>query len=262
MLVPNRHGNSPAYRYGFQGQEKDDEIKGEGNSDNFKYRMHDPRVGRFFAINPLEKDFPWNSPYAFSENRVNDCIELEGLETWGIHFPDNVSENDKNEFYKSYNKSMKDAAIIGVGFWGTILTAGYAAPLLSNAYGSYCTWFASSGAASSLTVGNVFNTSLTSTAAIGSVNLLSQFTTNGFKFDEKINWAQPFIAGAIKFPLTSNALQSGISLDTKNGWGLDFTSHNFLSSFSSFFYFFNIFILHGFPFCKLFGSKYWFKFCF
>ncbi|WP_261765009.1 polymorphic toxin type 43 domain-containing protein, partial [Flavobacterium columnare] len=75
-----RHGSSTAYRYGFQGQEKDDEIKGEGNSLNYTFRMHDPRVGRFFAVDPLGRSFPWNSPYAFSENRVVDGIELEGLE--------------------------------------------------------------------------------------------------------------------------------------------------------------------------------------
>ncbi len=68
------------YRYGFQGQEMDDEIKGKGNSVNYKYRMHDPRVGRFFAVDPLAKDYPWNSVYAFSENRVIDGVELEGLE--------------------------------------------------------------------------------------------------------------------------------------------------------------------------------------
>ena len=80
MLVPNRHASSNSYRYGFQGQEKDNEIKGEGNSVNFKYRMHDPRIGRFFATDPLSGNFPWNSPYAFSENRVIDGVELEGLE--------------------------------------------------------------------------------------------------------------------------------------------------------------------------------------
>ncbi|TRX00128.1 RHS repeat-associated core domain-containing protein [Flavobacterium gawalongense] len=80
MLIPNRHGNSGAYRYGFQGQEKDDELKGDGNSLNYTFRMHDPRVGRFFARDPLEKSYPWNSPYAFSENRVIDGKELEGLE--------------------------------------------------------------------------------------------------------------------------------------------------------------------------------------
>src|SRR5690554_1687950 len=68
------------YRYGFQGQEMDDEVKGEGNSVNYKYRMHDPRVGRFFAVDPLAGKYPWNSPYAFSENNVIHAVELEGLE--------------------------------------------------------------------------------------------------------------------------------------------------------------------------------------
>ena len=78
-----------AYRYGFQGQERDDEIKGLGNSLNYKYRMHDSRLGRFFSIDPLYKDYPHNSVYAFSENRVIDAIELEGLEKFDIDFIDN-----------------------------------------------------------------------------------------------------------------------------------------------------------------------------
>ena len=81
MLLPNRNGSeSGSYRYGFQGQEVDDEVKGEGNSVNYKYRMHDPRVGRFFAVDPLGAEYPFYSPYAFSGNRVVDAIELEGLE--------------------------------------------------------------------------------------------------------------------------------------------------------------------------------------
>lgn len=87
MLLPNRHGGDVGYRFGFQGQEKDNEIKGEGNSMNFKYRMHDPRIGRFFAEDPLKASFPWNSPYAFSENRVIDGIELEGQETVLFNLP-------------------------------------------------------------------------------------------------------------------------------------------------------------------------------
>lgn len=43
--------------------------------------MHDPRVGRFLSIDPLASRFPHNSPYAFSENRVIDMVELEGGET-------------------------------------------------------------------------------------------------------------------------------------------------------------------------------------
>ena len=80
MLLPNRHGNSSNYRYGFQGQEMDNEIKGEGNSLNYTFRMHDPRVGRFLSLDPLESTYPWNSPYAFSENVVIHATELEGAE--------------------------------------------------------------------------------------------------------------------------------------------------------------------------------------
>lgn len=68
------------YRYGFQAQEKDDEIKGSGNSLNYKYRMHDPRIGRFFAIDPMYREYPFYSPYAFCGNRVIDCFEMEGLQ--------------------------------------------------------------------------------------------------------------------------------------------------------------------------------------
>jgi RHS repeat-associated protein len=71
------------YRFGFQDQEKDDEIKGKGNSINYTFRMHDPRLGRFFTVDPLAKDFPWNSSYAFSENTLIHMIELEGLQRVG-----------------------------------------------------------------------------------------------------------------------------------------------------------------------------------
>jgi RHS repeat-associated protein len=80
MIMPGRHANTSDYRYGFQGQEMDDEIKGEGNSLNYTFRMHDPRVGRFFAVDPLAFKYPHNSTYAFSENRVLDGFELEGGE--------------------------------------------------------------------------------------------------------------------------------------------------------------------------------------
>ena len=88
MLMPGRHANTVDYRYGFQGQEMDDEIKGEGNSINYKYRMHDPRVGRFFTIDPLTAKYPYYSPYSFSGNKVIHAIELEGLEE--IIFNDNM----------------------------------------------------------------------------------------------------------------------------------------------------------------------------
>ncbi len=86
MVCCNRRGGSNTngeYRYGFQGQEKDTEMHGEGEGKEtyaYKYRIHDPRLGRFLSVDPLSPEYPWNSPYAFSENRVIDGVELEGLE--------------------------------------------------------------------------------------------------------------------------------------------------------------------------------------
>ncbi len=70
------------HRFGFNGQERDDEVSGEGNSLSFKYRVEDTRLGRFFSVDPMCKEFPWNSTYAFAENKVVWARELEGLETW------------------------------------------------------------------------------------------------------------------------------------------------------------------------------------
>jgi uncharacterized protein (UPF0548 family) len=55
-------------------------LKGSGNSYDFLFRIYDPRLGRFLSTDPLEKEYPWNSSYAFAENRVIDGKDLEGKE--------------------------------------------------------------------------------------------------------------------------------------------------------------------------------------
>jgi RHS repeat-associated protein len=67
MLVPKpgKVVTPNDYRYGFQGQEKDDELKGEGNSYDYDKRFYDPRIGRYFSLDPLRKDFPYETNYSF-----------------------------------------------------------------------------------------------------------------------------------------------------------------------------------------------------
>jgi len=72
------------YRWGFQNQEMDNEIRGNGNAVNYTFRMHNPRIGRFDSLDPLSAEYPWNAPFVFSENRVTTAIELEGLEAWDL----------------------------------------------------------------------------------------------------------------------------------------------------------------------------------
>jgi hypothetical protein len=78
-MVARSYSSSVMPRFGYQSQEIEHELWG-GEASSFKYRISDNRLGRFFNVDPLTNKYPWNSPYAFSENRVIDGIELEGRE--------------------------------------------------------------------------------------------------------------------------------------------------------------------------------------
>jgi RHS repeat-associated protein len=80
--MPGRGWNTGRYRYGFNGKENDNEVKGEGNQQDYGFRIYDPRIGKFLSVDPLSAEFPWNSTYAFAENDVIRCIDLEGAEKY------------------------------------------------------------------------------------------------------------------------------------------------------------------------------------
>lgn len=64
--------------YKYQEQERQEELG--LNWDSFKWRNYDYAIGRFMSIDPLAEKYAYQSPYNFSENRVIDARELEGLE--------------------------------------------------------------------------------------------------------------------------------------------------------------------------------------
>lgn len=51
----NRTFDSPDYRYGYNGMEKDNEIKGNGNSYTSLFRQLDPRLGRWASLDPVKE---------------------------------------------------------------------------------------------------------------------------------------------------------------------------------------------------------------
>lgn len=67
-----------SYNYKYQGQERQDEMG--LNWDSFKWRNYDYAIGRFMSIDPLAENYPYNSTYAFQENKMGLGRELEGLE--------------------------------------------------------------------------------------------------------------------------------------------------------------------------------------
>lgn len=82
MQPGRKYTNESGYRYGFNGKENDNEVKGEGNQQDYGFRIYDPRLGRFLSVDPLTQEYPWNSTYAFAENDVIRCIDLEGAEKY------------------------------------------------------------------------------------------------------------------------------------------------------------------------------------
>ena len=75
--LPYRHQAGNEYRYGFNGMEKDDEVKWERNSYDFGVRIYDCRVGRWIRRNPLEWEYPDLSPYNYTANNPIKFIDVD-----------------------------------------------------------------------------------------------------------------------------------------------------------------------------------------
>ena len=69
------------YRFGFNGKENDNEVKGEGSQQDYGLRIYDPRIGRFLSVDPLSKSYPWNSAYSYAEGDPINYEDIDGAET-------------------------------------------------------------------------------------------------------------------------------------------------------------------------------------
>ncbi len=69
-----------AYRYGFNGMERDDEMKGSGNSYDFGARIYDSRLGRWMSTDAFEAKYPYVSPYNYSLNNPIYFTDPDGNE--------------------------------------------------------------------------------------------------------------------------------------------------------------------------------------
>jgi RHS repeat-associated protein len=65
-------------RFSFNGKEKDDEVKGAGNSVDFGARVYDSRLGRFLSLDPLLRNFPSESNYTYAGNSPILMMDAEG----------------------------------------------------------------------------------------------------------------------------------------------------------------------------------------
>lgn len=103
MQMPSRTYNTTDYRFGYNGMEKDKEIKGDGNSYTTEFRQYDPRLGRWLSLDPLMAQYSEWSPYVAFENNPVVYDDPLGLSVDGEKGKDNGGDD------KVYKDSYKSA---------------------------------------------------------------------------------------------------------------------------------------------------------
>ena len=79
--MPGRHYSSANYRYGFNGKENDNDVKGvEGSQQDYGMRIYDARIGRFLSVDPLMKGYPMLTPYQYASNTPIAAVDKDGEE--------------------------------------------------------------------------------------------------------------------------------------------------------------------------------------
>jgi RHS repeat-associated protein len=110
------------YRRGFNGMEKDDEVKGDGNSYDFGARIFDARIGRWLSLDPLMTKYPALTPYGFCSNDPIIFIDFDGKDfvlstnytydgtttPTNIHQLGNTSLDKTNPLALKYNATTKE----------------------------------------------------------------------------------------------------------------------------------------------------------
>lgn len=108
--------NSPSpYRFGFNGQEKDNEVYGTGNMYNAEFWQYDPRIGRRWNIDPVTK--AWLSPYHCFSNRPTVNTDPNGAtdDNYLIRSDGTIEKQETDDPTNTYYYQKKDGSIVNLG---------------------------------------------------------------------------------------------------------------------------------------------------
>lgn len=103
--------------------EKDDEVKGNGNSLDFGARIYDPRVGRWLSRDTLEGKYPELSPYHFSANNPVLLVDRDGRD-FGISIIKDAHGNSTiiiTANIYTISESSYNQVLEAVGQWNSVV---------------------------------------------------------------------------------------------------------------------------------------------
>jgi RHS repeat-associated protein len=102
--MPGRNWNATIYKYGFNGQEKYNELT-SGDYD-FGARILDSRIGRWLSTDPYQAKYPDMSPFNFAGNSPITFKDMDGKKIY-IYYDSGNRDNKGNIIYSQYEYGSK-----------------------------------------------------------------------------------------------------------------------------------------------------------
>jgi RHS repeat-associated protein len=96
------------YRYGFNGKETHNEVKGFQNQQDYGMRIYDPRIGRFLSVDPISKSYPELTPYQFTSNSPIANIDMDGGEAKYFNTETIETYNSKGKLVQEDTRTTED----------------------------------------------------------------------------------------------------------------------------------------------------------
>ena len=79
MMMPGREYQAQPSRFGFNGKENDNDVKGFGNQLDFGARIYDSRIGKFLSVDPMARSYSEEGNYGFAGNSPIAYTDFNGL---------------------------------------------------------------------------------------------------------------------------------------------------------------------------------------
>ena len=114
MLGFHRFSSSEhtGYRFGFNGMEKDYEVKGNGNHVDFGARGYDPRTGRWLSVDPKLMLQPGWSTYKFGLDNPVVFVDPDGETEYQVNITVDEKSGEAVVQVTKANKVMTDGELI------------------------------------------------------------------------------------------------------------------------------------------------------